>query len=196
MAVICCAICSQYFNSKTDRAKYCSQRCKDKGKPSASGLTCAACGGAMVRGRTSKPQGAAIHNACGHSYGRGCRCVTCSAKKAADMRAYADSVQAKTGAHPTTLQRRKFRDEFGFWPQVTPSSWIDPKVRRELYERDSWTCAICQLPVDRGAHWNDDMAPSLDHIKPRSLGGTHNADNLRTAHRICNSVRGAEYELA
>ena len=196
MAVICCAICSKDFHAKTARARYCSQRCKDMGKPSASGLTCAVCGGSMVRGRTSKPQGEARHNRCGHSYGAGCRCEVCSAKKAADMRAYADSVQAKTGVHPTTLQRRRFRDEFGYWPQMTGSAWIDPIVRQALYERDGWACSICGVPVDRDAHWNDDMAPSLDHIKPRSLGGTHDAENLRTAHRICNSVRGADYEPA
>jgi 5-methylcytosine-specific restriction endonuclease McrA len=112
------------------------------------------------------------------------------------MRAYADRVQAATGVHPTTLQRRRFKEENGYWPQMTGSAWIDPRIRQTLYERDGWSCAICELPVDREAHWNDDFAPSLDHIKPRSLGGTHDAENLRTAHRICNSVRGAEYELA
>lgn len=112
------------------------------------------------------------------------------------MRAYADMVQSEAGVHPTTLQRRRFRDENGYWPQVGGAAWIDPKMRHELYERDSWSCAICALPVDRGAHWNDDMAPSLDHIRPRSFGGTHDAGNLRTAHRRCNSVRGAAYELA
>lgn len=112
------------------------------------------------------------------------------------MRAYADRVQASSGVHPTTLQRRRYRDLNGYWPQMTGSAWIDPKLRHSLYERDAWSCAICETPVDRDAHWNDDMAPSLDHIRPRSLGGTHDAGNLRTAHRLCNSVRGAEYELA
>jgi 5-methylcytosine-specific restriction endonuclease McrA len=78
---------------------------------------------------------------------------------------------------------------------MTGSAWIDPKVRQSLYVRDGWCCAICDLPVDREAHWNDDLAPSLDHIKPRSLGGTHDSENLRTAHRICNSIKGATYEL-
>ena len=112
------------------------------------------------------------------------------------MRAYADQVQADEGVHPTTLWRRNFRDKFGYWPQSGGASWIDPQARHSLYERDAWQCAICNLPVDRAAHWNDDQAPSLDHILPRSLGGTHEAENLRTAHRICNSVRGAEYEPA
>jgi len=111
------------------------------------------------------------------------------------MRAYVDAVRSRTGVHPTTLQRRKFRDENGYWPHMTGSAWIDPQLRHALYKRDKWSCSICELPIDREAHWNDDLAPSLDHIKPRSLGGTHEPDNLRTAHRICNSIKGATYEL-
>ena len=52
------------------------------------------------------------------------------------------------------------------------------------------TCQICGERVDRHADPLSDWYPSLDHIVPRSHGGTDDADNLRTAHRWCNSVRG------
>jgi 5-methylcytosine-specific restriction endonuclease McrA len=93
------------------------------------------------------------------------------------------------------VSRRRFREENGYWPNRRGSDWIDPKLRLEIYERDGWNCHICSAPVDREAHFNENLAPSLDHLKPRSMGGTHEPENLKTAHRVCNSVKGATYEL-
>ena len=69
---------------------------------------------------------------------------------------------------------------------------VSPRFRREIYERDNWTCQLCGEPVDRGAHYLDDWAPSLDHIEPQSqaLIPDHSAENLRCAHRWCNAIRG------
>jgi 5-methylcytosine-specific restriction endonuclease McrA len=111
------------------------------------------------------------------------------------MRIYSASVRAKHGAHPTTLLRRKFREDNGYWPNRRGSDWIADKTRMEIYERDGWTCHICSEPVDRDAHFNDNLAPSLDHLVPKSLGGSHEPENLKTSHRICNSLKGASYEL-
>lgn len=70
-------------------------------------------------------------------------------------------------------------------------TWITPARRALIYRRDNWMCQICFDPIDREVNPNDDMAPSLDHIIPRSAGGGHESSNLRLAHRLCNSVRGA-----
>lgn len=70
-------------------------------------------------------------------------------------------------------------------------TWIEPKRRMAIYVRDAWLCGICGDPVDREAGVNEDRAPSLDHIVPRSVGGGHESENLRTAHRACNAGRGA-----
>ncbi|KTR08287.1 hypothetical protein NS184_06050 [Curtobacterium luteum] len=67
--------------------------------------------------------------------------------------------------------------------------------RYEIYARDNFTCGICDDAVDMTLHWNDDMAASLDHIRPRSHGGDDSNENLRMAHRVCNSLRQAP-ELA
>ena len=68
--------------------------------------------------------------------------------------------------------------------------WIRPAIRAAIYERDAYTCKLCSEPVDMKADpQRGDWAPTLDHIVPRSKGGTHETSNLRTAHRWCNSVR-------
>lgn len=69
---------------------------------------------------------------------------------------------------------------------------IAPRKRLAIYERDNWTCQICDEPVDRDADYRDPWAPTLDHITPQShtLIPDHSPENLRTAHRWCNSIRG------
>jgi 5-methylcytosine-specific restriction endonuclease McrA len=50
--------------------------------------------------------------------------------------------------------------------------------------RDRMLCCICGKKVTEKDF-------SLDHTIPLSLGGPHSQDNLRVAHRRCNSRRGA-----
>lgn len=62
---------------------------------------------------------------------------------------------------------------------------------RAICERDAWTCWICGGPIAR-RHRNDDpLSPSVDHVVPLALGGTDDDENLKAAHRGCNSRRGA-----
>lgn len=69
-------------------------------------------------------------------------------------------------------------------------SWITRAERLSIYERDGWVCQLCLDPVDADLHHSDDWAASLDHIVPRSKGGTHDHKNLRMVHRWCNAVLG------
>lgn len=68
--------------------------------------------------------------------------------------------------------------------------WISQSQRVMLYQRDNYTCWLCNkacdTTVDPRTH---DDAPTLDHVIPRSKGGTHAHNNLRTACRRCNSIR-------
>lgn len=71
---------------------------------------------------------------------------------------------------------------------------ISRRDRLAIYERDAWACQLCHEPVDPTLHWSDNMAASLDHIECQSwaLIPNHSTSNLRTAHRLCNSIRGDE----
>jgi hypothetical protein len=53
----------------------------------------------------------------------------------------------------------------------------------KVAKRDGWTCSICHEPVSRST-W------SIDHVIPLSKGGPHTYDNVRLAHRLCNSIKG------
>lgn len=61
---------------------------------------------------------------------------------------------------------------------------IDPTA---VFERDGWACGICGGPVKRGCHFQDPLAPTIDHIIPVSKGGPHTMANVQCAHRECNT---------
>lgn len=65
-----------------------------------------------------------------------------------------------------------------------------------LYKRDNGICYLCGGLCD----WNDkenrengivcgNLYPSIDHVVPLAHGGRHEWDNVRLAHRICNSKK-------
>jgi 5-methylcytosine-specific restriction endonuclease McrA len=54
-----------------------------------------------------------------------------------------------------------------------------------IFARDNGLCSICRLPVVRGQ-------ASLDHVIPLSEGGSHTEENVRLAHKRCNSKKGAK----
>lgn len=53
-----------------------------------------------------------------------------------------------------------------------------PLTRRAVFARDSWACQYC------GA-----TAENLDHVVPRSRGGSHTWDNVVASCRRCNSKK-------
>lgn len=69
----------------------------------------------------------------------------------------------------------------------------------KLYKRDKGVCYLCNTPVDyadskydgNGHYIAGNMHPSVDHVIPLASGGTHTWDNVRLAHRVCNSIKGA-----
>lgn len=76
----------------------------------------------------------------------------------------------------------------------------DPSVNLlELAERDRWTCHICCDPVLKGGHRSGashPMGPSIDHILPMSLGGSHTWDNVALAHHRCNMLKSNRVQVA
>lgn len=61
---------------------------------------------------------------------------------------------------------------------------------QRLSERDGVRCHICGGKMRLKGNRNHDNAPSIDHLIPVSMGGTHTWDNVKLAHRKCNSAKG------
>lgn len=60
---------------------------------------------------------------------------------------------------------------------------------RGVGAEDGWICHLCALPVDPDEPYWSKMGPTLDHVVPVSRGGTHTRDNVKLAHRSCNSAK-------
>lgn len=79
---------------------------------------------------------------------------------------------------------------------------IDKDITIEgLYRRDNGVCHIC----GEICNWDDKVIknsvvvcgnnyPSIDHVMPLAKGGVHSWDNVKLAHRICNSLKGDSYD--
>jgi 5-methylcytosine-specific restriction endonuclease McrA len=59
-------------------------------------------------------------------------------------------------------------------------------IRRDLWNRDQRTCYLCTLEI---THWNGDSM-HIDHVRPRSQGGSDEPHNLRIAQPVCNLRKG------
>jgi 5-methylcytosine-specific restriction endonuclease McrA len=79
----------------------------------------------------------------------------------------------------------------------TGSGRVEIVMHHDVFERDNWICYLCGEIVpeesrdNTGTHLGeyDPLAPSLEHVIPRSQGGDHTLDNLRTAHQQCNRLK-------
>lgn len=184
-----CEQCGVVYASQRG-TKYCSARCRDKAKYlRASRHACAGCGLPTGTKRTDlRNPGLVFHRECrpgaehgtSSRYSAGCRCDECRSAVARIAKEY---------RRRRVMDGRPIRRHGGSGP------YIPERVRADVYERDGYVCQLCGEPTDPHAEGNDDMFPSLDHIVPQSLGGGHEDENLRTAHRVCNSSRGARVDV-
>jgi 5-methylcytosine-specific restriction endonuclease McrA len=53
-----------------------------------------------------------------------------------------------------------------------------PLTRRAVFARDDWSCQYCTAPAE-----------NLDHVVPRSRGGTHSWENVVASCRRCNAKK-------
>jgi hypothetical protein len=69
--------------------------------------------------------------------------------------------------------------------RVVAGHWITEARRWAIWARDGLACVYCGVSLEEGARL------TLDHVRPRSHGGSHASTNLVTACVHCNSVRAA-----
>lgn len=125
------------------------------------------------------------------------RTVTCGAEdckkamQAARMRVYLAKRRLRDGLpyHSRYAdQRRKYEKSRRGRQREAFVEHVDPE---EIYERDGWMCRLCGGPVRPFVDPRHRLAPSLDHIVPLVLGGTHEHSNVQCAHYGCNSAKQA-----
>ena len=95
------------------------------------------------------------------------------------------------------MQRRRWSDY-----RYRARQWgvaFDPSVTLpKVLERDGGFCHLCEGVVF-ATHLEDrahPYGPTIDHLVPMSLGGSHTWDNVALAHHRCNSLKGNRIPVA
>ena len=66
------------------------------------------------------------------------------------------------------------------------------RAKKENFYKDFIPCSICGLPIPPGiARIGHPLSGSIDHIVPRSKGGTDTPSNRAPAHYFCNTHKGS-----
>lgn len=79
-------------------------------------------------------------------------------------------------------------------PGETFESFIDQDQKHRIAENFNWVCQLClgkinkQIPFDYRAPHPDRL--DIDHIVPRSKGGSDHISNLQPVHHRCNLIKG------
>lgn len=56
-------------------------------------------------------------------------------------------------------------------------------------------CYICGKPIDYSLKFPKPNSPSLDHVQPLSLGGSHTLENVAMTHLVCNLKKHAAHPV-
>ena len=79
-------------------------------------------------------------------------------------------------------------------PELNTRRWRT--LRASLIQLLPPVCWICHEPVDKTLSGRHRMGPTIDHIKPRSLGGSvYSPSNCALSHQKCNAGRGSPTPL-
>lgn len=63
---------------------------------------------------------------------------------------------------------------------------MSPRLQK-LYIQFNGICALCNKPVAK-------RDASVDHIRPKSFGGTNDPSNIQLAHKLCNRQKGRRFQ--
>jgi len=118
-------------------------------------------------------------------------CVVCNkqlpARTTAALRIYCSKACYKKS--PAT--RARYARKQGRHRAMKLKAFVSDVDRSAIYERDGWRCQICKLKVNPRYSGTHPKAPSLDHIIPLAVGGTHEPSNVQLAHFGCNARKSS-----
>jgi len=214
--VVDCASCGTPFSAFRPDNRFCSDACRMKTKSGTSAsrppATCPECGSVFPQRRGAIPKVYCSSPCARIAVGRRAR----KPPKPAPTFSPLKFRQCKRCDAPMVarLNRKYCGDECRRLHNIArvmdlyEAAYLTGRVKvachwfRELIgylaERDAERCGICGKRVDitlKSGPRGDDRGPSVDHVIPRSKGGSNDFANLRLTHWRCNRKRGNRGEI-
>lgn len=62
-------------------------------------------------------------------------------------------------------------------------------LRQKAWEKCGGICYLCGLPMFPNAESGSPLVFTLEHIIPKSKGGTNDMENLSGSHQFCNNFK-------
>ena len=181
-----CQECGGEFRSDRPEAKFCS-------------LTCSAVAGVRARGHQSRSKSVALVPVAGPWPAR-LRDLPSGHPALLPYRGPFTFVSGPCGfcgetftvAHQKSARYCSTRCSKNHSERKRGQFRVSKRLRYAIYERDAWKCRLCNKRVGKSYDFRHPRGAVLDHIVPRSLGGSDNPENLQLAHRICNAYKSAD----
>lgn len=179
---------------RNTRAKYCSTQCNRKASRDSANKACG-------HDDCLKPVRArglcASHYNQAHQPGRHAAkptaCVVCSTAIMRPHKASRRPTCSPNCRHALTGQQYT-----GDWAgpahmqvraRAAGAKLIEDFTSTEIFERDNWTCYLCEQPVITTPDCFNPRSATIDHVVPLSKGGQHTRANVQCACLGCNSSK-------
>lgn len=166
-----CPVCGKEFE-RAKRKKYCSQKCKKKQN--------------NLYYRSKVNLGVkiiAICKNCGKELDNKFKDY-CSSECQKEYNSRKPRIKNKNEKNGIGLCRKIRRARLKLNGPIDKSITLD-----KLINRDKGICHICGQKVSKNTSPQSAEYPSIDHLIPVSKGGTHTWNNIKLAHRGCNTFK-------
>lgn len=195
-----CKYCGEHVVNRNANAKYCSDQCRSRSVKESRSVPCISCGEMRAASWDQVQRGWV-------------KCFSC--RRADPAKKRLDGMPRGSGA-PQVFTCTACGDEWvrpaarGHVPKWCPGcrgkemAWSayhnrrsrlkeafrDTVDRQAVFEADGYRCHLCGKKTNPRKKAPHPKAPTVDHIVPVSVGGTHEPANCRTACFLCNSKKG------
>lgn len=197
-----CGHCGKKF--KTYKSKYCSEECrypnqsnqlhKIRNSRKMYYISCIGCNKRFITRRRRKYCNKECDYKCNYvskAKTHSIKCTECGKHKEVSFKRKkfcSDTCSKKYANRENYLRRERLK-------RLNGKIHWDISIER-LMKRDGKRCYLCGVKVDikdisviDNNMIHGDMYPSIDHVIPLAKEGTHTWDNVRLAHRLCNSIK-------